>query len=380
MIAFVAFLLLLGAGFDAFYRRRRRRRTCRSARLPPSASGRCPALASYYNGDRAVLASTAAAPIEELAAARPTTTRLKLRQLENVVDEMAIAAGLPRPTRLRRARSGSECVCDRPRAGAFVDRGHARPAGYAQSRGTPGRRRARDEPHQESGHPRDDASLPRWSARSRCCRTGRGGACDGAAARAGATTRAAGRVRRRSCFFVVWLVAILLAPLVAQVLAMMVSRRREYLADASGAELTRNPIGLARALEKIEGATAPTRGDQARVGASVHHRSARPSDEHQGRTLVRSVRVASADGGAHRGAEGDGLRKLVDAAIPVVRAAARIDVELLTHAVDLPSQIAVLELAERVRCASVLRYRYATTRPPRCVAFATPPPAPDSEA
>src|SRR5205807_855550 len=60
-------------------------------------------------------------------------------------------------------------------------------------------------------------------------------------------------------FFIIWLVGILLAPLVAQLLAMMVSRRREYLADASGAELTRNPMGLARALEKIEEAAAPTR-------------------------------------------------------------------------------------------------------------------------
>ena len=59
-------------------------------------------------------------------------------------------------------------------------------------------------------------------------------------------------------FFAVWIVAILLAPLLAQLLAMMVSRRREYLADASGAELTRNPMGLARALEKIESAVAPT--------------------------------------------------------------------------------------------------------------------------
>jgi len=49
-------------------------------------------------------------------------------------------------------------------------------------------------------------------------------------------------------FFVVWIVAILLAPLVGQMLAMMVSRRREFLADATGAELTRNPLGLARAL------------------------------------------------------------------------------------------------------------------------------------
>ncbi len=57
---------------------------------------------------------------------------------------------------------------------------------------------------------------------------------------------------------VIWIVAILLAPLIGQMLAMMVSRRREYLADASGAELTRNPLALARALEKIELAHAPT--------------------------------------------------------------------------------------------------------------------------
>jgi len=57
---------------------------------------------------------------------------------------------------------------------------------------------------------------------------------------------------------VIWIVAILLAPLVGQMLAMLVSRRREYLADASGAELTRNPLALARALEKIDQAHAPT--------------------------------------------------------------------------------------------------------------------------
>lgn len=43
----------------------------------------------------------------------------------------------------------------------------------------------------------------------------------------------------------------IVAPLFAQLIQLAVSRRREYLADASGALLTRFPEGLARALEKI---------------------------------------------------------------------------------------------------------------------------------
>jgi heat shock protein HtpX len=58
--------------------------------------------------------------------------------------------------------------------------------------------------------------------------------------------------------FMLWLLAVILAPLVTQLLAMAVSRRREYLADASGAELTRNPLALANALVKLESAEAPT--------------------------------------------------------------------------------------------------------------------------
>lgn len=47
------------------------------------------------------------------------------------------------------------------------------------------------------------------------------------------------------------LLAFLLAPLAATLLRLAISRQREYLADASGALLTRYPDGLARALEKI---------------------------------------------------------------------------------------------------------------------------------
>ena len=45
--------------------------------------------------------------------------------------------------------------------------------------------------------------------------------------------------------------AAILAPLAAQIIKMAISRRREYLADASGVMLTRHPEALARALEKI---------------------------------------------------------------------------------------------------------------------------------
>jgi heat shock protein HtpX len=49
----------------------------------------------------------------------------------------------------------------------------------------------------------------------------------------------------------VGLVVALLAPLIAQLIQLAISRRREFLADASGALLTRYPDGLASALQKI---------------------------------------------------------------------------------------------------------------------------------
>jgi len=62
----------------------------------------------------------------------------------------------------------------------------------------------------------------------------------------------------RGLLFIAWLFTLLLSPLIARIVAMAVSRQREYLADAGGAELTRNPKTLASALTKIENAFEPT--------------------------------------------------------------------------------------------------------------------------
>ena len=53
------------------------------------------------------------------------------------------------------------------------------------------------------------------------------------------------------------LILAILAPIAARLVQMAVSRQREYLADASGVELTRNPYGLERALAKIALDTEP---------------------------------------------------------------------------------------------------------------------------
>lgn len=58
-------------------------------------------------------------------------------------------------------------------------------------------------------------------------------------------------------FMILAIVGIILAPIAAQLIQLAISRRREFLADASGALLTRYPDGLASALKKLDTHNAP---------------------------------------------------------------------------------------------------------------------------
>jgi len=259
MAAFVAFLLILGAGFDSLY-------IGNFGGVVPIGSllalgaGSVGAVASYYTGDRAVLLSSGAQPIAEVEASASDADKMKLRQFENVVDEMAIAAGIPRPP---------VYIVPDPDPNAFAT---GRGPGHASIAVTRGLLDALDRDElqgvvaHEMSHIRNldtrvmtivaalvgaVALLADWARR--------GMWFGGGARRGGRDDDRDGGGAAGLIFFVVWIVAIILAPLVAQMLAMMVSRRREFLADASGAELTRNPLELARALETIESAVEPTR-------------------------------------------------------------------------------------------------------------------------
>jgi len=258
MFAFVGFLLVLGLGFDTFYL------GGVGGNVPIGSMvalgvGSISAATSYFTGDRAVLLATGARPIVEAAAAAGDAGKLKLHQLENVVDEMAIAAGLPRPR---------VYIVPDPDPNAFATGRGPEHASIAVTRGlldTLDREELQGVIAHEMSHIKNldvrvmtvvaalvgaVALLSDWARRG--MRFG-GGSERRSGRRDGGGGGVAGLL-----FFIVWIVAIALAPFLAQALAMMVSRRREYLADASGAELTRNPIGLARALEKIDAAASPT--------------------------------------------------------------------------------------------------------------------------
>ncbi|HEX7714226.1 MAG TPA: zinc metalloprotease HtpX [Bacillota bacterium] len=77
----------------------------------------------------------------------------------------------------------------------------------------------------------------------------------------------------------VGLIFMILAPLIAQLMQLAISRKREFLADASGALLTRYPEGLASALEKLDADTEPL---EVANKATAHLFIVNPLKEHGG--------------------------------------------------------------------------------------------------
>jgi heat shock protein HtpX len=69
----------------------------------------------------------------------------------------------------------------------------------------------------------------------------------------GGRGRSRGNNQGAAILALIGLALAILAPVFAKILELAVSRRREYMADATAAELTRYPEGLARALDKISG-------------------------------------------------------------------------------------------------------------------------------
>ena len=73
----------------------------------------------------------------------------------------------------------------------------------------------------------------------------------------GGRKRSKGAGQGGTILVVVALVLAVLSPIIAQLIKLAISRKREFLADANGARLSRFPEGLANALEKIAADTEP---------------------------------------------------------------------------------------------------------------------------
>lgn len=200
---------------------------------------------AYFNGDRTLLRSLRARPLQPMA-------NVEERELLNIVTEMSIASGLTPP---------NVFVIDDPAPNAFATGRDPEHASIGVTRGlleTLDRQQTQGVIAHEMSHIKNYdirtmtlvaalfgaiVLLSDWSVRGlRFGGRGRGSRRGGGGALA-----------------ILAIVLLLVSPLLSRLVAMAVSRQREYLADASGAELTRNPLGLARALEEIRTHHSPLR-------------------------------------------------------------------------------------------------------------------------
>jgi len=197
---------------------------------------------SFFSGDKAILAASACRRIE----------KKDNPQLFNVVEEMSIAAGIPVP---------KVYIIDDTAPNAFATGRKPELASIAVTTGLLSKL-TRDElqgviAHEMSHINNYDILYATLIAIlvgtiALLCdvfrRSLRYGFISGRGRR---STRSGGSGIALLIIFIVAIILSILAPIFAQFLQFAISRQREYLADASGAQLTRYPEGLARALEKI---------------------------------------------------------------------------------------------------------------------------------
>jgi len=209
---------------------------------------------AWSKGPQRILWSTGARELTD-----PQTTAE--RQIVNVVEEMAIAAGLPKP---------KVYLVDDPDPNAFATGHGPQDAAIAVTQGLI-ERLNREELQgvvaHEMGHVRNlDVRLMTTIAAlvgyvvvlsdvmGRFMRFGGGGSRSRSRSGSGS-----GGGPLMLILLVLWIITLILTPIIMRIMAMGVSRNREYLADATAAQLTRNPGALAAALEKIDSAVEPTR-------------------------------------------------------------------------------------------------------------------------
>lgn len=249
LTGFVAFLVFLGIGGDLFLYGSGAGPGFPIATLGALLFGAGSSLWALKAGDQAVLDSANAVPID------PADPRQRV--LDNVVEEMSIAGGIPKPAVYLIPDSDPN---------AFATGTGPEHSSVAV---TAGLLDALDRDELQAVVSHEMAHVKNYDVRLMTVVAalvgsvllisdwGRRGIGWGGGRRRSSRGRGGGGIVLL-VFFVLWMFSLVLAPLIARLVAMAVSREREYLADASGSELTRNPLALASALEKIDAAVAPT--------------------------------------------------------------------------------------------------------------------------
>ncbi len=201
-------------------------------------------LGAWFGGDRAVLSAAGAKPLDPSAGAEEL-------QLDNITAELSIAANIPKP---------KIYVIDDTALNAFATGRDPQHASIAVTRGL----MAKLDREEMSGVIAHELSHVRnFDIRYGLLVAALVGSL---ALLSDMLLRFAmfGGGRRRdddrggggglqAIVFLLTIILAILAPIAARLVQLAVSRQREYLADASGVELTRNPQGLERALAKLAG-------------------------------------------------------------------------------------------------------------------------------